>query len=287
MRLFVFPEQENLGQIMINKSNFVLGNWIIRHFPDQETYVRILDDVRDQDVYILCSLNNPDNKTNALIFLSRTLKTLGARTVTLIAPYLGYMRQDKVFHPGEALSSQIYASLLANYIDHLITVDPHLHRYKNLDELYPISSKTLHATDLVVDYIQKHYDQEVVIIGPDSESMQWSQVVAEKLGVPFCVLEKKRFGDKNVQIKGLPLDFIQKKLPILVDDIVSTGCTLIEASNLIVAPCVCIIIHGVFANESYKNLIQANITEVVTTNSITHSSNGIDLSDLLLEALKD
>jgi ribose-phosphate pyrophosphokinase len=124
MILFSFPEQAILGKAM----GLEQGAWEWRHFPDGESYVRVDSHVKGKTVAILCSLNQPDIKTLPLIFLTRTLKEMGAARITLIAPYLGYMRQDKRFKEGEAVTSDIFAALLSPYIDALITIDPHLHR---------------------------------------------------------------------------------------------------------------------------------------------------------------
>src|SRR5690606_27816096 len=109
-----------------------------RRFPDGESYLRIDSPVTGRDCVVLASLANPDARYLPLVFLAATLKELGAHTVGLVAPYLCYMRQDTRFREGEAVTSRLFARRLSEEVDWLVTVDPHLHRYRRLDEIYSI-----------------------------------------------------------------------------------------------------------------------------------------------------
>jgi ribose-phosphate pyrophosphokinase len=115
-----------------------LVSMTIRCFPDRETYVRITSNVRNKEVIIIRSLNDPNAKTIELILLCNTLRENGAKRVGLIAPYLAYMRQDKQFKSGEGISAKYYAALLSKYFDWFITVDPHLHRINSLRQIFSI-----------------------------------------------------------------------------------------------------------------------------------------------------
>ena len=107
-----------------------------RAFPDGETYLRLHGDVGGKSVAIVCSLDRPDGKFLPLAFTAAMARDLGAGRVGLVAPYLAYMRQDRRFKSGEAVTSGSFARLLSSSVDWLVTVDPHLHRHASLDEIY-------------------------------------------------------------------------------------------------------------------------------------------------------
>src|SRR6185503_12811188 len=121
---------------------------------------------------ILCTLADPDAKFLPLIFAAATARELGAARVGLVAPYLAYMRQDRRFNPGEAVTSRYVAKLISGAFDWLVTVDPHLHRYGALGEIYTIPTRAIHAAPLMSDWIRRNVP-DPLIVGPDSESEQW------------------------------------------------------------------------------------------------------------------
>jgi ribose-phosphate pyrophosphokinase len=282
--LFVFPEQAVLGEKLAEAKGLEPGIWEWRHFPDGESYVRIMSDVKSKSVTILCSLNEPDKKIAALIFLARTLKELGAGKITLIAPYLGYMRQDKRFKKGEAVTSDIFAKLLSGYIDALITIDPHLHRHAKLEEIYSCECAALSAAPLMAQWISAHVPNPLVV-GPDKESEQWVKVVAGETHAPYIILNKTRHGDRDVEIILPDISSYKGRTPILVDDIISTAATMIKAIKLLrqqgCGQVICLATHGVFAENSYDGILKLGEVHVVTSNTIPHASNGMDVNDLL------
>lgn len=260
----------------------------LRCFPDGESYVRILSECRDQHVVILCSLFNPDQHIMPLVFLTETLRELGARSICLVSPYLAYMRQDRRFHEGEAVSSRVFAKLLSQYVDRLVTVDPHLHRYASLGEIYAIPNTVLHADNLIAQWLMQHIAQPL-LVGPDSESEQWVAAVAKAIAAPYIVLEKIRHGDRHVEVSVPSVSPYKHCTPVLLDDIISSGHTLIETvkhlkKTELAAP-VCIAVHGLFAEHSDEKIVAAGAARIITTNSIGHRTNAIDLSQLLLSAL--
>ncbi|GAG95283.1 unnamed protein product, partial [marine sediment metagenome] len=149
--IFYYPSDKNLAQQIANKLKFPLGEVIFRSFPDKETYVRIVSEIKNKNIILVCSLNNPNEKLIPIIFFAETAKRLGAKNVGLVAPYLSYLRQDKEFNQGEAINSRIFAPLLSQYIDWLVTLDPHLHRHHSLNEIYTIKADVLHAANLIAD----------------------------------------------------------------------------------------------------------------------------------------
>ncbi|WP_018929100.1 ribose-phosphate pyrophosphokinase [Pseudomonas umsongensis] len=261
----------------------------LRQFPDEESYVRVLSDVQGRDAVILCSLHCPDKRFIPLCFLMETLREMGTRSVGLVAPYLAYMRQDQRFHPGEAVSARLFAALLAPHIDWLVTVDPHLHRIHDLGTLYPVPHRVVHAAPALAAWIPGKIARPL-LIGPDSESEQWVSEVARLAKAPFIVLQKMRLGDREVAVSVPDIQRWREHTPVLIDDIISTGHTLLETAGHLqragMRPPVALAVHGVYAEHAQRNLQAAGI-QVFTSNSIRHASNAIDLSTLLAQAIKE
>ena len=258
-----------------------------RRFPDGETYVRLATDVTDATVIIAASLRDPDPQLPALLFMADAARELGAKRVGLAAPYLAYMRQDRRFLAGEAVTSRSFAAVLSHAFDWIATVDPHLHRLSSLDAIYSIPAAVVHAAPRLSAWIQRHVPDPIVI-GPDSESRQWAEEVATAAGAELAVLEKRRHGDHDVEITAPDME-LGDRTPVLIDDIISSAKTMTQAARLLNARArrrtVCVGIHAVFATGAEEALRAAGVERVVTCNTIAHSTNAIDVLDLLAEAI--
>lgn len=258
-----------------------------RRFPDAETYLRLAGDVSHRQVAIVCTLDHPDGKFLPLAFAAATARELGASRVGLVAPYLAYMRQDRRFKDGEAVTAPEFARLLSASVDWLVTVDPHLHRHASLDEIYGIPSRVVSAGADLAEWIGRHV-QQPLIVGPDAESEQWVKRIAAHARCPFVVLAKRRLGDRQVAIDLPDLSGVRGRQPVLVDDIVSSAGTMIEAARLLAAAGlprpICAAVHGLFAGDSFERL-SVVAEAVVTTNTVAHRSNAIDLSDRIAHAV--
>ena len=224
------PGNEGFARRLADAGDWELGALETRRFPDGETYVRILSDVKEKAVDLVCTLARPDDGFLRSIFTADAARDLGARQVNLIAPYLSYMRQDRRFQAGEAVTSKSFARLVSSSFDRLVTVDPHLHRYAALSALYTIPTDTLHAAPLLADWIAAEVEKPL-IVGPDEESEQWVSAIAERVGAPHAVLRKIRHGDRNVDIALPDLSEWRGRTPVLADDIAASGHTLIEAAR--------------------------------------------------------
>jgi ribose-phosphate pyrophosphokinase len=288
--LFALPGNEALAPCIATALHAEIGDMEVRHFPDGESYVRLDSAAEGRPVIILATLARPDAVTLPLLYTAMTAREDGARSVGLIAPYLAYMRQDRRFKPGEAVTSRHFAKLISGAFDWLVTVDPHLHRYKNLDEIYSIPSAVTSAAPLMAAWIGNNVENPV-IIGPDAESEQWAASVAVDAGhAPYTVLTKVRRGDRDVQVSVPDPKILEGRTPVLVDDIISTAGTMAEAAHnlqtLGAAPPVCVATHGVFAGQAMDHLTKAGVARIVTTNSIAHKTNAIDISGMLADAVK-
>ena len=288
--LLAYPGNDALAEPLRRALNADAVVFEMRRFPDGETYLRIDSDVQDRPVALLCSLHDPDARVLPLIYMSDTLRELGARQVGLIVPYLAYMRQDRRFQVGEAVTSSSFARLISAQFDWLVTVDPHLHRRHSLGEIYTIPTEVVRAAPLLADWIRAHVAAPLVV-GPDAESEQWVRAVADAVACPYFVLEKTRRGDREVAVSAIPdIHRWADRTPVLVDDIISSAHTMIETVRQwreagLTAP-ICLGVHGVFAAAGYETLRVSGAARIVTTNSIPHASNEIDLSPALVEPIK-
>lgn len=288
--IFGMPGNAALTGQLVDTLAAERGEMIMRHFPDGESYVRILSKVERRDAIVVCTLHQPDDKLLPLYFLCRALKDLEAGTVRLVAPYLAYMRQDKVFHAGEAVTSSYFARLLSSFCDGLFTIDPHLHRRGSMADIYTVPCTVLHAAPFISEWIKQHV-KDAVLIGPDGESEQWVSAVAHDAGMPFTVLEKTRMGDTDVRVSVPHVKHHADRTPVLVDDIISTARTMIAAVGHLKAQSmkspVCIGVHGVFAGTAYDDLLSAGAVRVITSDTIPHPSNTIGIAPLLARAVHE
>ena len=260
----------------------------LRRFPDGETYLRFDTPPDDRDLILLAGLADPDAKLPTLVFAGQTARTLGAKSVGLVAPYLPYMRQDRVFRPGEAVTSVHFAKWISSCVDWLVTIDPHLHRWKALSDIYSIPSVAAHAAPAMAEWIKNHVDRPL-LIGPDAESEQWvSDIAVRAGGVDHIVLAKTRHGDREVDIALPDMEIWRHHTPVIVDDTISTASTMIAVTGQLVdqglRPPICCAVHGIFADGAHQALLEAGTVRIVTSNTISHPSNAIDVSGILADA---
>ena len=285
-----FPDNAETAASLAKRLDAEVGAVTLRRFPDGETYVRIETPVTGRETILVCTLSRPDEKMLPLLLAAATAKDLGATRVGLVAPYLAYMRQDARFQPGEGITSRYVARLLSQAMDWLVTVDPHLHRYRSLSEVYSIPTRAVRAAPLIAQWIRNHVSSPVVV-GPDGESAQWAQVVADEAGAPSVVLNKTRRGDRDVEVSFPDAERWKGYTPVVVDDLISTAHTMIETVGHVKraglpAP-ICIAVHAVFAERAYADLVAVGPARVLTCNTVPHASNGLDATDLLADGVQE
>jgi ribose-phosphate pyrophosphokinase len=288
--VLALPGSEAIARRLARAFGGKLGTVETRRFPDGESYVRLKAKPAHRPVIVVAALDRPDEKFLPLVFLASVARDLGASEVGLVCPYLPYMRQDKRFHAGEAVTSTYFAGAISRVFDWLVTVDPHLHRRKSLSEIYSIPAVAMHAASLISEWIRDNAPRPI-LVGPDSESAQWVAAVAKLADAPFTVLTKRRLGDRSVKVSPYHMDDGAKRTPVLVDDIVSTARTMIETIQQIRAqggarPW-CVAVHGLFADDAYNELRRAGAGRIVSSNSIAHRSNGIDVTELLAVGVRE
>jgi len=287
--LVPLPGNGSLAASIAGALDAEIGVLDVHHFPDGETYLRFASDVAGRSVILLCSLQQPDGLLMPLLLAADTARDLGATEVALVAPYLAYMRQDRRFRPGEAISSRTFAQLLSGRFDWLVTVDPHLHRYASLNAVYTIPSRVVHSAPSIASWIAENVDNPV-IVGPDVESEQWVASVARLIDAPYFVLIKSRTGDREVSVTLPDIKTFANRTAVLVDDIGSSGQTLVTAARALRSKGFeanrCIVIHALF-DRDVREIFGEQSVQIVSTDTVPHETNAIRLGAVLAKAIED
>lgn len=286
--LLYFEDEANLAHVLAQELGLVPEPIHQHRFPDGEHKLRLPSHLSGH-VGLLRSLHQPNEKLTALMLSAHTARELGAQRLSLIAPYLCYMRQDIAFEPGEAVSQRIVGQFLSSLFDAVITVDPHLHRTASLSDVMPhIHTQVLSAAPLLSDWIATQFHQPL-LMGPDSESVQWVSAAAQRHGFDFSVCEKLRHGDHSVAVQ-LPRMDVQGRAVVLMDDIASSGQTLaVAARQLLAAGAASVdvaVTHALFAGDALEVIAQSGVRHVWSTDCIQHASNVVSVGALLAQTLK-
>ena len=287
--LLCFTDEQDSGQRIAQHAGLSMAIIECHRFPDGELKLRLPAEL-PQRVVILRTLNAPNEKLIELMLAAQTARSLGARHLTLIAPYLAYMRQDLAFNPGEAISQRIVGHFLAGLFDALITVDPHLHRVATLQEAVPVKDAiVLSGAPDLSDLIATRR-QAPLLIGPDEESAQWVSIAASRHGFDHAVCRKVRHGDRDVRV-ALPDVVLRGRQVVLLDDVASTGHTVAQAAQLLRAAGATsvdvAVTHALFAGDALQVLRDAGVGEVWSTDCIPHASNAVSLAPRIARALQD
>lgn len=279
----------HLGYAIAKKLNEKHSGLIVDKFPDDELHIRSGSELKNKVVVLVQSFyKNISDCIIEIILAAKTAQELGAKKIALAAPYFPYLRQDKRFHKGEAVSQRIIAGLIDKYFDEVYIMDPHLHRKNKLENIFRIKSKKLTANPLIADYIKKNIKNPVVI-GPDEESYKWAKNVAEILDIESAILKKKRYSSYHVEVKLNKKVNLKNKNAVVIDDIISTGHTILETAKILrksgARKIYCICVHGIFVNNALNKLRKAKIN-VVSTNTIPSEVAKIDVSGVIASSLR-
>jgi ribose-phosphate pyrophosphokinase len=262
----------------------------LHRFPDGELRVTIGPATTTTIIY--ATLDQPNDKLIALTFAAEALRRAGATRLVLLAPYLCYMRQDTAFHQGEAISQRAMGRLLAANVDRVVTVDAHLHRTTDIGAVFPgIEAENLSAAPAIAGALRlAGIDAATIVVGPDAESQSWVSDLAGRLGLAHAVAQKIRRGDRSVEIGFADPALFAGRPALLVDDIVSSGGTLMACAKVLKAAGAtavdAIITHALFPAEMASAFANAGIRSIRSTSSVPHPTNAIPLDDLLAAALR-
>lgn len=287
--IFAFAEGARQAAGLARGCGIPLHPVDVHRFPDGESLVRV-NGVADTAL-LFRSLDDPNAKLVELLLAASALRDCGARRVVLVAPYLAYMRQDMAFHDGEAVSQQVVGRLLATWFDGVVTVDPHLHRIGSLGEVMGgIPALAVSAAPALVQAIAMDLDPRTMLVGPDSESRRWVESIAGPLGLEVLVGEKVRKGDRDVTLAIPAVVTVRGRPAMLVDDMVSSGTTLIACTRLLreagATRVEALATHSLASAADIERLSIEGIVRLRATDSISSPIASIPLADVLANAIR-
>ena len=286
--LYALPGCESLFDPVLSACGAEPGQLEMTRFPDGESYLRFDTDPNGRHIVLLARLNDPDTKLFSLLLAARTARDLGAESVGLLAPYMPYLRQDAAFRQGESVSARHIGATLSDVFSWVVTLDPHLHRLTRLEDVFSIPAATATSTGAIAAWISENIESPI-ICGPDAESEQWVRKIAQACGAPHLVFEKTRYNANSVEVDVGPDIKFEGHTPVIVDDIISTGGTVISLSRKLVRmgsqQAICCVVHALFSSDADRRILEAGFDRVVSTNSISHRTNSIDVSSALADTV--
>ena len=263
-----------------------------KRFPDGEKYLRVLEEVKGEEIAVIQSINRtPDELLFEYLLLVDTLKDLGASRIVGFIPYFAYARQDERFNPGEALSFKTVSKLIQTVgTDAIYTIDMHQHRVLKSSDVFKIPSHNLSAMPYLADYVEKMGNlQKPLVIGPDAEAEQWAKLAADRLHTDHDVFEKKRLGSENVQIRPRKANAKDRDV-LIVDDIISTGGTIVEALKILFSQgarkidVACT--HPILAGGALARIYETGAGHVIGTDTVPSPISQVSVAPLIAEHIK-
>lgn len=289
MLLLGFTESAPQARALATALGYDYADVSVHRFPDGESLVTVPNRVSKTALFFR-SLNDPNAKLVELLLAIEAARRHGCKRVVLVAPYLCYMRQDMEFQPGQAVSQKIIGALLSEWVDDLITVDPHLHRTHRLSAVLPYCSSVAKSAAPLLGEFLRQQSCDGVLVGPDEESRQWVEQVAQICGLDFVIAGKERLGDRAVKVT-LPAYTYQNRNAILVDDVISSGKTMMETATALRAAGInqvdALCTHALFAPGAEEGMRAAGIRHIWSTTAIPHTTGIVDLTPVLVEGLHE
>ncbi len=282
--ILALPGAEDLAQDLAERLGCEANAVEVRYFADGEQLVRLRTSVDARRVLLAAQLFHPADKTLTAIFTADAARELGAAEVGLVAPYLPYMRQDARFRAGEAVSSRSYARLLSGAFNFLVCVGPHLHRIRDLREIYRIPTRVVSPAAAIAGWLA-HAAPHCILVG--DRNATWIGEIAAAARVPFVLLEAPQDG----RPPAVPAaSSAAGRTPVLMEDIASTCDGLIAAAQALRAAGwgtpIAVVIHALLRQEDVQALHHAGVARIAACTRATHSTGVIPLDDALADAVR-
>lgn len=260
----------------------------VKKYPDGELNLRLMSNVKGKEVVLVQSFYGDVNECLVeAIFAAETANELGAKKVILVAPYLAYLRKDIRYGPGECINRNAITNIISRYFDRVLVIDPHIRKGVKISSLFSIKAVEINADKLIADYIKKNIKNPLVV-GPDKGSLNMAKGISNMAKCNYAIFEKTRISGWEVKTKARKKVDLKGRNIIFVDDIISTGNTILECvknmKKMGAKRFYCVVVHGIFIENALEKLRKANV-KVVTTNTIPNKVSKIDISGLIAERI--
>lgn len=270
--VLIFSGRSNLGltEAICQYMQVPVGRRMIRDFSDQEIFVKIEENVRGGDVFVVQSICNPGN-TNLMemLIMIDALKRSSAKRITAVVPYYGYARQDRKVEPRVPITAKLVANLLETAgTDRVLTIDLHAGQIQGF---FNVPVDDLFAMYVLVKYIKGLNLENLIVISPDAGGVERARAFAKRLGVSLAIIDKRREVANEAKAMHLIGD-VKGKVAFIVDDMIDTAGTLLEATNALlregakeVHACCS---HSVFSGPAAGRISESPIKSIITTDTI-------------------
>ncbi len=295
-KIFAGSSNLPLTKLVSEKSKIPLGKIELGVFKDTEIDVWVEDDVNNSSVFVLQSNSVPVNDNIIeLALIADALKRSGSHKITAVIPYLGYSRKEKQTRRGEPISAKVIADLIiASGINKVVCLDLHADAivgFFNVPVIY------LSALEILADALKHENFKKPLVVAPDVGGVKRARNFAAILNAPLAVIEKHRQVDVRDRMEVLSITGeVSGDTAIIIDDVISTGGTIVESANALAKKGAKKIIvcatHGVFAGDAIKNLEASPVDKIFVTDSIKNDAKSkkietVSVSGLIADCLKD
>ena len=287
-----------LARLVAERLGRPLGRRQVDHFADGECHVQIQESVRGRDIYIVQSTCHPVNEhLMELLVMIDAFRRASAQRITVVVPYYGYSRQEKKSTGREPITAKLVANLLTTAgANRVVAIDLHS---PAIQGFFDIEMIHLTAIPLLVNHLRAHIDvQNSVLVTPDTGRVKVAEMYANLLNVPLVVMHKRRSGERGEGVEvSVIVGSVEGKRPIIVDDIVATGSTIINCARALLdvgalPDMTVVLMHGVLSPAAEESLAMPEITQIVLTDTIPFHTPSllpktvvISVANLLAEAI--
>jgi ribose-phosphate pyrophosphokinase len=284
IKVFAGNANPELSRRICESIGVPLGELVLSRFPDGEIRVRILENVRGRDVFVIQpTVPDPNENLMELLLLIDALKRASAQRVTAVVPCYGYARQDRKDLPRVPISAKLVADLLtAAGTDRLLTIDLHAGQIQGF---FNIPVDNLNAFPVFREYVKKVHLNNATIVSPDVGAMKLASLFSTKLNLPLATVDKRRVGEYEVEATTV-IGHVKGRQVILVDDIVTTGGTLTEAARILrqegAETIIAFVVHGILVGPAVERIKESPIEKLVITDSVRNQLSDPELKLTIL-----
>jgi ribose-phosphate pyrophosphokinase len=293
-KLFTGNAHPALARNIAARLGCELGDASVSHFEDGETQVRINENIRGLDVFIVQPTHPPATHLMELLIMLDAARRASARRVTAVVPYFGYARQDRKDQPRVPITAKLIANLItAAGADRVLTMDLHS---PQIQGFFDIPFDHLYAAPVIVDAIARIGITDLVVVAPDIGSVKMARAYAKRLGADLALVDKRRPHPDAVEVMNV-IGEVEGKNCVLLDDMVTTARTLVQAADALKARGARAIYagatHAVLVPGAIERVDQSAIAQLVVTDTVPHTTDTkhpklhvLTVAGLLAEAIR-